>query len=119
MDSVINLNNLMSAIVEATQANDVAKGFSFLIAIIFLLFMYRQYKRPGHDFRSEASTILTSLGVTGTFVGILIALQNFNLNDIDDSISQMLDGLKIAFVTSVLGIASSVFFQIFAPAPRR
>ena len=31
----------------------------------------------------------------------------------------MLDGLKIAFVTSVLGIASSVFFQIFAPAPRR
>ena len=119
MDSVIGLNNLMLAIVEATQANDVAKGFSFLIAVIFLLFMYRQYKRPGHDFRSEASTILTSLGVTGTFVGILIALQNFNLNDIDDSISQMLDGLKIAFVTSVLGIASSVFFQIFAPAPRR
>ncbi|MDC1084868.1 MotA/TolQ/ExbB proton channel family protein [Pseudomonadales bacterium] len=119
MEGDVSFGGLFSAIISATQANDVAKIFSFLIISVFVYFLYTQYKRPGHDFRSEASTILTSLGVTGTFIGILIALQNFDLTEIASSIGQMLDGLKIAFVTSVLGISFSVFFQLFAPAPRR
>ena len=119
MESEVSIENLFSAILEATQANDVAKIFSLAIIVAFFWFLYLQYKRPGHDFRSEASTILTSLGVTGTFVGILVALQNFDLDQMSSSIGQMLDGLKIAFVTSVLGISFSVLFQIFAPAPRQ
>lgn len=119
IETEATLGQLFYSIIDATQANDIAKGFSFLIVIAFGWFLYTQYKRPGHDFRSEASTILTSLGVTGTFVGILVALQNFDLDQMQLSIRQMLDGLKIAFVTSVLGISFSVLFQLFAPAPRR
>ena len=50
-------------------------------------------------------------------MGILIALQ-ISISMISMTASQMLDGLKIAFVTSVRYRIVS-FFQIFAPAPRR
>ena len=118
MDTEASVGNTLTAIIEATQANDITTLFSYLIIFAFGSFLYRQYKRPGHDFRSEASTILTSLGVTGTFIGILVALQNFELDEIALSIGRMLHGLKIAFVTSVIGISSSVFFQVIAWIPK-
>ena len=119
MSSEAEILSMFSAIFAGVRANEIAMLFSGVIALLFAVYIRRQYLRPGHDFRSEASTILTSMGVTGTFVGILVALQFFDVDQIEKSIRQMLEGLKIAFVTSVLGISFSVVFQLFAPYPRR
>ena len=58
-------------------------------------------------------TVFSTLGVFGTFLGISIALFGFNVNDIDGSIPELLNGLKVAFLSSILGIAGSWIFQQF------
>ena len=62
---------------------------------------------------SSGPTLLTTLGILGTFTGIFIGLLEFDVSDIDSSVPQLLVGLKIAFVTSILGIASAILLKIF------
>ncbi|MDA9279018.1 hypothetical protein N9Q08_02325 [Schleiferiaceae bacterium] len=55
--------------------------------------------------------VFTSLGVLGTFSGILIGLLGFDTNEIDKSIPILLRGMQTAFITSVAGIVSSLVFS--------
>ena len=67
-------------------------------------------------------TGLATLGVLGTFTGILIGLLDFDVARIDESVPDLLAGLKIAFTTSIVGIAASVLFRFLrtlAPGPAR
>ena len=89
----------------------LANLFFIAIVIVFGYFLHKQYKNPSLDLSSSASTILTSLGITGTFVGILLGLQEFNISNIDSSLEKLLDGLKVAFLTSVFGLVSSLLAQ--------
>ncbi|MDD2609905.1 MAG: MotA/TolQ/ExbB proton channel family protein [Giesbergeria sp.] len=59
-----------------------------------------------------APSLMTSLGLFGTFVGILIGLLNFDTKHIDSSIPTLLEGLKTAFITSIIGMAFAIFFKI-------
>jgi hypothetical protein len=61
------------------------------------------------DFRSS----IVSLGVLGTFVGIFLGLQEFNIESIEKSIPPLLEGLKTAFVTSIFAMAISIILTIF------
>lgn len=54
-------------------------------------------------------TVFTTIGVLGTFYGIFIGLQEFNVEDITGSIPTLLEGLKTAFTTSLVGITLSIF----------
>ena len=54
------------------------------------------------------ASIVTISGVLGTFVGIAWGLWNFNPNDIEASVPKLLEGLKMAFFTSILGIFGSI-----------
>lgn len=60
--------------------------------------------------------ILTSVGILGTFVGLSVAIINFNATSsesIRNSINILLQGMGTAFFTSVLGMfCSSVFLWI-------
>lgn len=67
-------------------------------------------------------TGLATLGVLGTFTGILIGLLDFDVARIDESVPDLLAGLKIAFTTSIVGIAASVLFRVLrtlGPGPAR
>jgi len=56
-------------------------------------------------------SVFTTLGILGTFSGIYIGLFEFDVNQIDASIPKLLDGLKTAFLTSILGIILSLIFS--------
>jgi len=58
-------------------------------------------------------TVFTTLGVLGTFIGIAAALWNFDVNDITGSIPGLLEGLKVAFLSSILGIILALIFSKF------
>ncbi|MBF2755423.1 MAG: hypothetical protein ISN29_09235 [Gammaproteobacteria bacterium AqS3] len=58
-----------------------------------------------------APTLLTSLGIFFTFLGVLISLLNFDVKDINDSVPEFLSGLKLAFLSSVLGLGLSLVFR--------
>jgi hypothetical protein len=60
---------------------------------------------------------LTAIGVIGTFVGLQLGLAGLNLGagasvgDMQIGISNVVDGAKVAFLTSVWGVALSVLFN--------
>jgi hypothetical protein len=54
--------------------------------------------------------VFTTLGVFGTFIGIVFGLQDFDVKNITESIPPLLSGLKTAFWTSIIGIILSFIF---------
>ena len=57
--------------------------------------------------------IFTSLGILGTFVGLVWGLKNFEPNNYEamtSSVSALVDGIKVAFLTSIYGIAFSIIY---------
>ena len=64
----------------------------------------------------NAPTLLTSAGIFFTFLGIFVALLNFDTLQIDKAIPRLLAGLQLAFLSSVVGIGSSMLFRgVVAP----
>ncbi|MBS5492523.1 MAG: hypothetical protein KHX35_09180 [Sutterella wadsworthensis] len=57
-------------------------------------------------------SLITSLGILGTFIGIVQGLYHFDPSDIDGSIPTLLAGLKTAFYTSIAGIGGSIIFKL-------
>lgn len=60
---------------------------------------------------SSAPNILTSLGIFFTFLGVSVALFHFDADNITNSIPDLLDGLKIAFFSSVAGLGYSILYR--------
>ena len=60
--------------------------------------------------RSIASSLMVSVGISGTFLGIFVALYplDFGPNAINESIQHLLRGMTTAFVTSLMGLAGAV-----------
>ena len=60
-----------------------------------------------------APDIFTSLGILGTFVGLVWGLKNFeptNYEAMTTSVASLVDGIKVAFLTSIYGIAMSTVY---------
>lgn len=58
--------------------------------------------------------MMTGLGILGTFIGLAFGLQSFNTGsaqEITDSISPLMDGIKVAFHTSIYGMVFSLMFN--------
>lgn len=59
--------------------------------------------------------ILTSLGILGTFVGLVWGLKNFepsNYELMTYSMASLVEGIKVAFLTSIYGISLSIVYTI-------
>ncbi|BBB23854.1 hypothetical protein CVFO_0603 [Isorropodon fossajaponicum endosymbiont JTNG4] len=84
-------------------------SFLIIIAIMATADLFTYYLHSTH--RDFKSTII-SIGVLGTFVGVYIGLSKFDVNDITASVSILLEGLKIAFYTSVAGMSFALFITI-------
>ncbi len=58
--------------------------------------------------------VLTSLGILGTFIGLVWGLKGFNpvsYEAMASSITSLIDGIKVAFVTSIFGISLSLAYS--------
>lgn len=60
----------------------------------------------------KLASLLVTIGILGTFIGVTLGLLNFNVNDISGSIPTLLAGLKTAFVTSIAGMLGSIILKI-------
>ncbi len=73
-------------------------------------------KIPGNASLSELiPSLLTSLGILGTFIGLTRGLTGLDMTDANtlmDGIPVLLDGMKAAFGTSVMGISCSLVFSM-------
>ena len=59
---------------------------------------------------SFGPTILTTLGIFATFLGIAFGLSEFDANNIQASVPALLGGLKTAFWASVAGVGGALLF---------
>lgn len=59
-------------------------------------------------FENDASQAFASLGVLGTFIGITFGLLFFDTHNLEKSVPALLDGMKSAFFTSIVGMAGSL-----------
>lgn len=58
--------------------------------------------------------ILTSLGILGTFLGLVMGLRSFDPSGYEqmaDSVTPLISGIKVAFITSIYGISLSLSFS--------
>jgi formylglycine-generating enzyme required for sulfatase activity/preprotein translocase subunit SecG len=89
--------------------------YSFILSGVFILLMMflgfidqKTFKKPPHQ---NYKNIIISIGVLGTFVGILIGLWHFDTGDIEGSVPTLLEGLKTAFITSVFGMLIAILLS--------
>lgn len=108
------LGRIYSAIV----SDEIAFFFCALIiawlvsATVIALIQRWAETQTGSKLVAMTPNSLTTLGVLGTFTGILIGLLDFDVDKVDDSVPQLLAGLKIAFTTSIVGISAAVAFRL-------
>lgn len=88
----------------STQTLVITGVFSFFM----ILFSYRDYSSYETDTHKDYKSIIVSMGVLGTFVGIFIGLMDFDTTNIKGSVPILLDGLKTAFITSIEGMFLSI-----------
>ena len=84
-----------------------------LITVIFIIGIISVYALWRNVNTEKKASILTTIGVLGTFVGVCIGLYNFDVTNIEGSIPPLLDGLKTAFITSIVGMFFSIICKRF------
>lgn len=87
---------------------------TIIIIVFFICFFYvrRQKKLGGliakRRWIEQLPSMISTLGVLGTFAGITIGLLFFDTKNLDESIPLLLGGLKTAFFTSLAGMIGSI-----------
>ena len=110
----------MDAIVrmyQAIQANEVSFIF-FWVIVLFLAFSLISVNSTDNKKRALvelAPGVLTTLGILGTFTGVFIGLLDFDVRTINKSVPSLLEGLKVAFGTSIVGLAAAMVFRVTRP----
>lgn len=108
------ISNLIESLLQSINVNLITDIFIITIIILLFLSIVWTKKDKHHEFTSYAPTLLTSIGILGTFTGIVVGLLSFNVSDIDGSIEHLLSGLKVAFITSLVGMSSSIVLKFLS-----
>lgn len=99
--------------IRGLSANTGQLNFIFIGFILFLTAcdFYTFIQNKGLHHRSFRNDVVT-VGIFGTFFGIFLGLYNFNVNDISASIPPLLEGMKLAFITSIAGMFCSLLITV-------
>lgn len=115
------LGRQLEAFLRGADGSRVTESFIWAMLVVFAV-AFIQGRKGKHDlFLEHAPAVLVSLGILGTFAGIVIGLLDFDATNIRGSIEDLLEGLKTAFITSLVGMTLSIVLKgcdtwMFAPA---
>ncbi len=93
------------------QNNPIA----LIIFCVCSLFIFYYAYLEGRSLKAESfkdyKSIIISIGICGTFIGIFISLFSFDPQNIEKSVPELLGGLKLAFSTSIVGMLFSIILS--------
>lgn len=91
---------------------------SVVIIIVWAIFhgkkiskAFKNYEQVNIEDFESIPPFYNTLGILGTFIGIFVGLLFFKVKNITESIPNLLNGLKTAFSTSIVGIIISLIFS--------
>ncbi|EKM24778.1 MULTISPECIES: membrane protein [unclassified Vibrio] len=105
------MTELLASLIASFSAESISNGFIYLILLLLVGSILLAILGKAPRFTASTTNILTSLGILGTFAGIVVGLMDFDPQNIDGSIESLLGGLKTAFLTSLAGMAGSIFYK--------
>ena len=106
---VIDIGASVSSFREKIPINIPNLITTVLILSMFGVIILLRKSEIGKD---TIPAVVTILGILGTFSGIFIGLLSFDARNIQESVPQLLDGIKTAFITSIAGISLAIFFRV-------
>jgi hypothetical protein len=91
---------------------EIVASFSTLtwvfIGVIGVLLLYFHGPVYSAHTANYTPSILTSIGIFGTFLGVALGLAEFDTTAIQSSVPALLEGLKTAFWTSIAGLLGAL-----------
>ncbi|MGD1463671.1 hypothetical protein [Vibrio harveyi] len=105
------MTDFLASIIASYSAASISDAFIYTILLLLVVASILAFLGKAPRFTASTTNILTSLGILGTFAGIVVGLMEFNPTDIDGSIESLLAGLKTAFLTSLVGMAASIIYK--------
>ena len=88
-------------------ANLIFIGTIVMVLFIFVFAFLAERKKWWID-----PNLYTVFGVLGTFMGIFIGLYNFDVENIETGVPELLQGLRMAFATSIAGMLTSIIIKL-------
>jgi hypothetical protein len=104
--SVLAADSKMGA--QALLSSPLTITFILINVILTIYYSFIRFNRFAVNHGPE---ILTTVGIFGCFLGIALALLNFNSGDLTNSVPALLEGIKTAFWASVSGVAGALFIR--------
>lgn len=80
------------------------------MGVLFFISVWRINKYPKQS--TVLPGIIAALGIIGTFFGIFMGLMGFNSNDLEASVPNLINGMRTAFFTSLLGLTLSNILRV-------
>jgi len=107
---MVNISNYLEI---STLVTFLICSIILIISLLGIFFRRRVHNqgKPIGPVTTLAPSAAISLGIFGTFLGIFLGLRNFDVLDINNSIPDLLEGLKTAFFTSLFGMSFSLILK--------
>ncbi|PWI34737.1 hypothetical protein DI392_00170 [Vibrio albus] len=105
------MSNILATLIAKLTASTISDLFLIIIFALFVTSTFFVIKKQSTRLVRVTPNLLTSLGILGTFTGIVVGLMEFDPNNITESIPALLEGLKTAFLTSLFGMFFSILFK--------
>ena len=102
----------MELLITYMESIGIVELIGIVIFAIFMLVVVLWFRKIRHQQVNAIASIVTVIGVLGTFAGIAWGLLNFDTQNIEASVPLLLEGLKFAFLTSILGIVGSICLKL-------
>lgn len=83
-----------------------------VIAFFVILFIYND--RKNNKANAQFPSLLITIGIAFTFLGIALGLKEFDTEDPASSLSFLVDGIKTAFWGSLFGVVGSIVLKAHA-----
>ena len=108
------LTPALESLLRRAEANYVTEFFLLLLLVWLVIALVSVKKGQWPRFTAYTPMLLTSLGILGTFIGIVVGLLDFDPENLAESIGPLLEGLKTAFISSLAGMGSGILFKVLS-----
>lgn len=92
--------------------NVIAFYVILVLTILAFIGTFTNLSNKVKYFSKQSPAILATVGIFFSFWGISIGLIGLDLTDIQNSIPNLLNGLKVKFIASLMGILASIIVRI-------